>query len=245
MIGDHVAHAPALVRDHGLHRRAEMRLALVVGEGFGDGDEGFDGEEADGILVVLRELAEGGEQVGEEGVVVQSLGEGAQLLCGGATDHGGIVGAEGGEHFTHLVLSRLSCFGVGGGEEGGGRGARGEPFAGGETLEEGEVVLLDLLLVEGGADLGDGFCSLVAYQRLLHRGEDLQDGEEEMSVLWSPYIIDKALTQLLGQGEQDFVVVVQGFQEERDELCTSALGAQSERDGRDAVDGVEAEGDVL
>ena len=144
MIGDHVPHAPALVADHVAHRLAEVGLALVVVERLGDGDERVDDEEADGILVVVGELAEDGHELGDEEVLGQRLAEPAKLLGGRAPDHGRLVGAERRERAPELVLGAGGRLGVARGVERRRRRARGEPVARREPLDDRHVELLDL-----------------------------------------------------------------------------------------------------
>lgn len=245
MVGDHVPDPPTLVVDHGLHRGAKVGLALLVGEGLGDGDEGVDSKEADRVLVVLGEFPERGEQVGEEDVMVELLGEGTELLGGRAADHGGVVGAEGGKHAAEFVPGGGGRDRVRGGVEGGGGGAGGEPLASGEALEEGEVVLVDLGLGEMLAHARDALGRLLPHERLLNRGEALEREEDRVGVGVAADVLDKALPELLREREENLVVVVERVVQERQQLVPGPFGAERERDGRDAVDGVQSEGDVF
>lgn len=173
------------------------------------------------------------------------LGESAELLGGCSSGHRGVVVAELGEHLDEVLLNRRSGLGVSRGVHGGGGGAGGEPLAGRETAEEGDVVLVDLLLAQHGADLVRRLGSLVADKGLLDTGKVLEDGEDEVGVLGTAKVLDEVAPKLLRQREEDLVVIVEGLLEEGEELCTSAVGTEGEADGGDAVEGVEAKGDVL
>ena len=245
MVGDHVAHAPAAVRDEALHRLAEERLALVLGELLGDGDHGVDGQEADRVLVVAGELAEGGEEVLDELVVRELLGERAELLGRGSPRHGRVVVAQLGEHLDELVLDRARRLGVRGGEQGRGRGARREPLAGCEAADERDKVLVDLVLRQEGAHGVGRLGGLVAHERLLDAGEVLEEREDGVGVVGSADVLDEGCAELFCEGDEDLVVVVERLLEEGEELGAGALWAEGDADGRDAVDGVETEGDVL
>jgi hypothetical protein len=63
MVSNHIANAPALVGDHGLHGRPQQTLALFVVECFGDIDHSIDSEQPDGVLVVSCQFAESGKEV--------------------------------------------------------------------------------------------------------------------------------------------------------------------------------------
>ena len=47
--------------------------------------------------------------------------------------------------------------------------------------------------------------------------------------------------QLLGQGQQDFILVVDGVSQKWDQFGTSAFDSQGQGDGRQLFDGIQAE----
>jgi hypothetical protein len=85
---------------------------------------------------------------------------------------------------------------------------------------------------------------LVANEGLLHRGQALEGSKEEVSVPGTANVLPE-VSNLVGEGEQDLVFVVQAVMEERDELIARAVGTESEGNGRKTPHRVESEGDVL
>ncbi len=81
---------------------------------------------------------------------------------------------------------------------------------------------------------------LVPDDSLLDRCEVLERAEQEVAIRGSAEVGDKGPAELLGEREQDLVLVVEAVLQEGDELVARALRAQGQGDGGEAVDGVEA-----
>lgn len=106
-------------------------------------------------------------------------------------------------------------------------------------------MLVDLLLTEDAADFVCRVGGLFADEGLFDAAEVFEDGEDKVGVLGAAEVLDKVLAELVGKGEEDLVVVVERLLEEGDEFGAGAVGTEGEADGRDAVDGVQAEGDIF
>ena len=128
------------------------------------------GEQADGILVIRLEAAIDGKTVAEDvrlrQVFDQSLRVREQYsidghchaytepFCRGPANHRRIIRGEGAVTLSQAVLDSSRDLRVDGGVEGGGRCPRGEPFPARQPLQEGNIVLVDLLLSKDGRNLG-------------------------------------------------------------------------------------------
>ncbi len=94
ILGDRVPHAPRLVNRARFHEREHVNLRLV------DADRGrnrhgiLDGEQADAVLVVLRELVEEGQHVSAQRVGLHDARKDADVLRRRSPHHGHIVRAQ-------------------------------------------------------------------------------------------------------------------------------------------------------
>jgi hypothetical protein len=64
----------------------------------------------------------------------------------------------------------------------------------------------ELCLAQAGDDLHGGIHGLVAHDSLLHRGEGLEQGQQEMR-LFGANVVGEVF-QFFGEGQQHFVLVV-------------------------------------
>jgi hypothetical protein len=85
---------------------------------------------------------------------------------------------------------------------------------------------------------------LVSHDGLLDGGEVLKGREEHVAPLSSSDILYEA-AELLAQGDQDLVLILDRFIKKRDELLPGALRTEGESDGGQPVNGAQAEQDVI
>lgn len=228
LVGDHVAHAPAPVRDALAERLQEVGLGLLGREVGRNGDEVGNGEETDRVLVVSRQAAVEGDDVVDEQLVLagnrgDGLGKGLWVLKvarhhifepthtkgtrGSTADHGRVVSDESRKEAAHLLLGLGLGDGVSRREEGTGRRARREPVAVGQAAEQGHKVLVDSLRGEDARDGRDRLGSLVADERLLNGREVLKRAKDGPGILLSADILYKR-AELLGENEEDLILVI-------------------------------------
>ena len=80
---------------------------------------------------------------------------------------------------------------------------------------------------------------LIADDGLLDGGEGLERRQEAVDKL-SASDEGRERAQLLGEGQQHLVLVVDGVGQERDQLGPGTLDSQGHSDGRQLLDGVQA-----
>lgn len=96
---------------------------------------------------------------------------------------------------------------------------------------------------EGGGQAGAD-ADLLPDEGLLNRGQVLERAEDEVCVLPSSDKLSER-SELLCESEEDLVLVVELVLEERDQLLSRALRAESERDRRQPPDRRQTKGDVV
>ncbi len=85
---------------------------------------------------------------------------------------------------------------------------------------------------------------LLPHERLLDGRQVLQRAHDEVRILWPADILCKA-AELLGEDEQDLVLVVELVLEEHDELVACPLRTERERDRREPANRGEAQVHVV
>lgn len=86
---------------------------------------------------------------------------------------------------------------------------------------------------------------LIPDQRLLHRRQRLQRRQQEVRVLRAADVLVEPPAKLLREREENLVLIIARLLQKGDELLARTIGPKRERDGRHAVDGVQAKLDVL
>lgn len=136
-------------------------------------------------------------------------------------------------------------------DEGTGGDAGGEPIARGEALQEREEMIdvESTCILRGGGDdisgeIAEGVDGLLADHRLLNSTQCLEGLQQDEGVGGPADFIDK-VAQLLGEGEEDVILIVDGVGNKGEKLAAGALGAQGLCNRFDAAGGIETELEVV
>lgn len=179
-----------------------MHSVLFLAEVASDGDEGLNAKNTAGILVVLGQLSENGEQFLDKVLLFKLSGEVTELGGTNAPNHGGIFLAKLKELFAEAFFLGIST-GVGVVEQVTGRDTASEPLVRAQADDEGAEGVLDLFVAEGLTDGNKGSGSLITDNSLVSLGQLLEERQESGLVGHER----EDCAELLGDGEKDLVVL--------------------------------------